>query len=103
LLWYKWRRSHTPISAHPGLWYDWCVKTTVEISDSLLRDAKRYAAARELTLRQVLETGLRTLLAEAKVAKKPFRLKPASFNGDGMVKDYSWPEIRSVMYQGRGE
>jgi len=79
------------------------VKTTVEISDSLLRDAKRYAAARELTFRQVLEIGLRTLLTEGKSAKKPFRLKLASFRGDGLARDYSWPEIRSVIYQGRGE
>ena len=75
----------------------------MEISDSLFRDVKRYAAARELTFRQVLESGLRTLLTEARDPKKPFRLKRASFRGDGMVKDYSWPEIRSVIYEGRGE
>jgi hypothetical protein len=79
------------------------VKTTVEISDSLLRDAKRYAAGRELTLRQVLEAGLRSVLSHGKGVKKPFRLKRAFFRGDGMAKDYSWPEIRSVIYQGRGE
>ena len=42
------------------------MKTTVEISDALFREAKRYAAAHELTFREVLETGLRAV-----VEKKP--------------------------------
>ena len=79
------------------------MKTTVEISDSLLREAKRYAAAHDLTFRQVLETGLRSLIEGQKSGTKPFRLKRRSFQGDGLVKDYSWPEIRSIIYEGRGD
>jgi hypothetical protein len=35
------------------------VKTTVEISDSLFREAKEYAAKQGITLREVFERGLR--------------------------------------------
>lgn len=79
------------------------MKTTVEISDALLREAKRYAAARDLTLRQVLESGLRSVLSASGEGKKPFRLKRAAFRGDGPVSGYSWPEVRSAIYEGRGE
>ena len=44
------------------------MKTTVEISDALFREAKRYAAAHELTFRQVLETGLRAVVEKKRVA-----------------------------------
>ena len=77
------------------------MKTTVEIPDPLLREAKRYAAARDLTLREVLETSLRKLLTEEKT--RPFRLKRCAFQGDGLVQPYSWPEIRRIAYEGRGE
>lgn len=77
------------------------MKTTVEIPDGLFREAKRYAVTHDLPLRQVLESALRSFLA-GNGDKKPFRLKRASFRGDGMVKDYSWPEIREIIYEERG-
>jgi hypothetical protein len=79
------------------------MKTTVEIPDNLLREARQYAHENALTFRQVLETGLRQLLSTKDTARAPFRLKDRSFRGDGMVRDFSWPEIRSVIYEGRGE
>lgn len=50
------------------------MKTTVEIPDSLLQEAKRYAAERNISFREVVEFGLRRVLADK---KKPFKLKPA--------------------------
>ena len=79
------------------------MKTTVEISDSLFRDAKRYAAAHDLTFRQTVESGLRRLLQTAPKGRKPFRLRDCSFKGDGPVKDFTWPELRAIIYEGRGE
>ena len=76
------------------------MKTTIEISDSLLRQVKRYAAANDLTLRQAVESGLRNLMEAASPARKPFRLRDGSFQGKGMIADYSWPEIRGIIYAG---
>lgn len=78
------------------------VKTTIEIADPLLKEAKRYAAIHELTLRQVMEAGLRAVLATPESSRRPFRLKKCTFKGKGMVKDFTWPEIRSAIYEGHG-
>jgi hypothetical protein len=75
------------------------MKTTVEIPDALFKEAKRYAAKHDLTFRAVVETGLRQVLVEK---RKPFRLKRVPFKGDGMVKDFTWDEIRDILYEGRG-
>lgn len=77
------------------------MKTTVEISDALFREVKRYAAVHQLTFRQVIETGLRSVVREQRPARR-FKLRDASFKGKGMVKDYTWPEIRASIYEGRG-
>ncbi len=39
------------------------MKTTVELPDALMTAAKRYANLRKITLREVIETGLGTVLA----------------------------------------
>ena len=80
------------------------MKTTVEISDPLFRQVKRYAAAHDLTFRQAVESGLRKLVEPAPNRQKPFRLRDCAFKGGrGMVKDYTWPEIRAIIYEGHGE
>jgi hypothetical protein len=79
------------------------MKTTVEIPDALLREARRYGRDHDLTFRQVLERSLRDLLGKENGSRKPFRLKRCSFRGDDVVGEYSWPEIRADIYEGRGE
>lgn len=79
------------------------MKTTVEISDALLREAKRYARDHDLTFREVLERSLQGLVVKDNASRKPFRLKRCSFRGDGLVSEYSWPEVRAHIYEGRGE
>jgi Bacterial antitoxin of type II TA system, VapB len=76
------------------------MKTTLEITDSLLEQAKQLAAARATTLRQIVEEGLRNLIETRQ--EKPFHLRDGSFGGQGMVRKMSWDEIRSEIYQGRG-
>jgi hypothetical protein len=78
------------------------VKTTIEIPDALLTSAKRYAAAHGLTLRQVLETGLRQVLASEHASSKAYRYKRATFGGKGLAEDQSWAELRDRIYEGRG-
>jgi hypothetical protein len=77
------------------------MKTTVEISDALFKEVKRYAAAHQLTFREVVENGLRSVVQKSQ-PKKPFRLRDASFRGKRMAPDYAWPEIQSMIYEGRG-
>jgi hypothetical protein len=76
------------------------VKTTVEITDSLLEQAKQLAASRSTTLRQIIEEGLRNLI-ETK-HEQPFRLREGSFGGPGPIRKLAWDEVRDEIYQGRG-
>ncbi len=79
------------------------MKTTVEISDSLFLEAKMTAQARGVTLKQLVEQGLRWAIREHREPRKPFKLRDGSVNGEGLVADLSWPEIRAMIYEGRGE
>ena len=80
------------------------MKTTIEISDSLLDEAKRLAAKEGTTVRAFVEQGLRRVLGERK-SRGVFRLRKATFKGKGLqpgVKDATWERIRETVYQGRG-
>lgn len=67
-----------------------------------MAEARRFAAARGLTFREVLERSLRSTLDQRRVAKKPFKLRDASFKGTGMTPGLDWPKIRKLIYEGRG-
>jgi len=80
------------------------LKTTLDISDPLLREARKLAARERTTLRAVVEQGLRRVLAE-KAAEPKFRLRKASFKGQGLrpdLRDASWEMLRDLAYEGRG-
>jgi hypothetical protein len=80
------------------------MKTTLEIADPLLREARKVAARENTTLRALVEQGLRQVVAEKK-KDKPFRLRNASFKGNGLhpdVANKSWQEILDLSYEGRG-
>ena len=80
------------------------MKTTIEISDSLLEEAKRLAAKEGTTVRAYVEQGLRRIVAERKT-RGQFRLRKATFKGKGLqpgVQDATWERIRETTYQGRG-
>jgi hypothetical protein len=79
------------------------VKTTVEISDSLLAEAKNLARNRSTTLRQVLEDGLRESLRKTRKRPVRFHLQDGSIGGRGLQEPLSWPKIRQRIYAGRGE
>lgn len=81
------------------------MKTTIEISDSLFSEARLLAATEGITLRQLVEVGLRHAVAQRKRPVKPFKLRDASFGGDGLVKKLKgagWEQIRDLVYEGRG-
>ncbi len=80
------------------------MKTTIEIPNSLLEEARKLASQEGTTVRALVETGLRRVLAERK-KRGTFKLRKASFNGNGLqpgVADASWERIREMAYEGRG-
>lgn len=80
------------------------MKTTIEIPDSLLDEAKRLAAKEGTTIRAYVEQGLRRIVAERK-SRGLFRLRKATFKGKGLhpdVREGTWERIRETIYQGRG-
>ena len=81
-----------------------CMKTTVEIPDSLLSEAKRLAARQRTTVRALIEQGLRQVVG-ARKARTTYRLRRVSFRGEGLqlgVREGSWEHIRDMVYEGRG-
>lgn len=80
------------------------MKTTIEISDALGREAKRLAAREKTTLRALVEAGLRQILRDRR-RKAPFRLRKASFRGNGLQPEFrgaDWQRIREAAYEERG-
>lgn len=80
------------------------MKTTIEISDAIVEQAKQLAAAEGVTLRSLVEEGLRRVLQKRQAGRK-FRLRKASFKGKGLqppLRDGSWERIRDLSYEGRG-
>ena len=80
------------------------MKTTIEISDSLLEEARRLASRERSTLRALIEDGLRRLLREKK-SKQTFRLRKATFRGEGLqpgTAEGGWTRIRDLIYQDPG-
>jgi hypothetical protein len=80
------------------------MKTTIEISDPLLKQARRVAAREGVTLRTLVERGLSRVVGEN---KKPvsFKLRRVAFKGKGLqaeFRDASWETISDAAYEGRG-
>ena len=80
------------------------MKTTIDIADSLLAEAKSLAAREGTTVRSLVEEGLRLAIARRGEGER-FSLRPASFRGDGVLPDVSlesWADVRGLIYGGRG-
>lgn len=80
------------------------MKTTVEIPDTLLSEAKRVAARQRTTVRALIEQGLRHVVG-ARKGRTTYRLRRASFRGQGLqpgVQEGAWAQIRDLVYEGRG-
>ena len=80
------------------------MKTTLDISDALLKRAKVIAARDGITLRSLVERGLQSVLTEKEFAK-PYKLRDGSVKGQGLHPELAqadWPLLRDAIYEGRG-
>jgi hypothetical protein len=74
------------------------MKTTIDIPDTLLEEAKKLAASEQTTLKALVAEGLRRLLAERQ-KNPPFKLRKVTFRGQGLqphLADASWKKIREL-------
>ena len=81
------------------------MKTTIEIADPVLKEARKLAVRDGTTLRALVEQGLRQVILERQRGKKPYKYRPVVFKGEGLqpeFKDATWDEIRDAIYEGRG-
>ena len=80
------------------------MKTTIEIADAVLEDARRLAQREGTTLRALVEQGLRNVVSERR-RRGAFRLRDLSFDGDGLRSELTgvgWERLRELAYEGRG-
>lgn len=80
------------------------MKTTIEISDALLMQARQVAVQRGATLRSLIEQGLRQVVSEMPQSTE-FHLRRATFKGQGLqpeMRGASWDRVREMAYEDHG-
>jgi len=80
------------------------MKTTIEIPDPVLNEARRLAEREGTTVKALVELGLRRVIAD-KRRGAGFRLRKASFKGQGLqpqLQGASWERLRELAYEGHG-
>jgi hypothetical protein len=81
------------------------MKTTVDIADGLLQEARKLAAREGTTVRALMEEGLRKALDSRRKRASRFRLRLVTFKGDGLLHqagEGGWERLRDAIYEGRG-
>lgn len=80
------------------------MKTTIEIPDRLLGEARAMATHQNTTMKALVEEALRRFIAQNNRTGS-FKLRKAGFRGRGLhpeAEDGSWARIRHLIYEGRG-
>ncbi len=82
------------------------MRTTVDLSDAVMIQAKRLARERGTTLRALLEEGLRLVLKRSEEqGRGGYRLPDRSYGEGGLVgglDEDDWSRLRDLTYEGRG-
>jgi hypothetical protein len=81
------------------------MKTTLEISDTLLNDARKLASREGTTLRALVEQAFGRWLPRDALERPPFKLRDGSFEGKGLQPEFAdgdWDGIRRAAYEGGG-
>ena len=76
------------------------MKTTVNLPDELVREAQELARRERTTLRELIETGLRTVVKQ-RAGRSDFVLADASVDGGGLRPEFRgapWEQIRDAIY-----
>jgi hypothetical protein len=76
------------------------MKTTVDIGDALFEEARSEARRSGVTLRELIETGLRRVLDERRSAK-PFKLRDGSVGGHGPAPGVRADDGRAILAYAR--
>ncbi len=74
------------------------MKTTVELPEALLSEAKRVAAEEKTSVKALIQEGLQRVLELRTQARKQFRLRKASVSGKEPRDQFAeggWEAIRS--------
>jgi hypothetical protein len=77
------------------------LKTTINIADDLLAEAKMHAEREGVTVRALVEQGLRLALNQGAHNKSGFKLRYAAVEGKGLHPEMvgaSWEQIRDLAY-----
>lgn len=81
------------------------MKTTIDIADPILRQARTLAAKKNTTLKAVVEQALRDALAKERQAPPIAKVETKTFGGSGLQPGLSWDDwgtLRDLAYEGRG-
>lgn len=81
------------------------MKTTINMADNLFKAAKRFATQKNTTLKDVIESALRSFLESSSGPNKSFKLKDCAFQGQGLhpeMQGEGWDAIQHKIYEGRG-
>ena len=81
------------------------MRTTIDMSDSLFREARAFINRQNQTFRDLVEMALRLYLQSQKKVKKSFKLRDASFGGKGLqagLQGGNWEQMRELAYEGHG-
>lgn len=82
------------------------MKTTIDIANSLLDQAKQYGSKNKLTLKELVELSLKQYLDSAKKNGSSYSLPDRSFGEGGYqpgIEEGNWESLRAIIYQGRGD
>jgi hypothetical protein len=89
-------KYNTPIPTNMGSH----MKTTIEISDALLIRAKALARRDDVTLRQLVEHGLKQVIQQRATPQRAFKLKDGSVKGRGLTSEMQarggWAALRDA-------
>jgi len=78
------------------------MKTTIDIADPVLAQAKKLAARQGTTVKALVEQGLRRVLAD-KQREAGFKFEPVTDKrGPAPYEPLDWDQVRDIIYEGRG-
>ena len=81
------------------------MKTTIDIADAVLREAREVAVRDHTTLKDLVQEGLRRVLEERRPRRQAFRLRAVEPGGGGFqpeCADGDRHHVRDEIYRGRG-